>query len=109
MGLYSNVLPWYFDWIATGGTVLAAGAGTTLYLLQKRLIYVPQFPPGSRLSVWKPSQFGWEHFEELWLKSADGTKIQAYWMPYPHHAGPKTTETDCFRHLPTIYFCHVLL
>ena len=30
-----------------------------LYTFQGRLIYLPQFPPGSRREVWLPSQFGY--------------------------------------------------
>jgi abhydrolase domain-containing protein 13 len=100
MGFYFWILPNLLDNIATGGTIAAGTAALALYAVQRRLIYIPQFPPGSRISVWKPSQFGWKNFDEIWLRSKDGAKIHAYWMPNPSAGEPHS--------VPTIYFCHVI-
>jgi abhydrolase domain-containing protein 13 len=100
MGLYFWILPGFLDSIATGGTIAAGTAAIALYAVQRRLIYIPQYPPGSRHSIWKPSQFGWKNFDEIWLNSKDGTRIHAFWMP--------NSANGEVRSVPTIYFCHVI-
>lgn len=59
---------------------LAPTALLALYFLQTRLIYIPQYPPGSREDVWTPDKFGFASWEELWLIAKDGTKLHAYWI-----------------------------
>lgn len=59
------------------------GIGLVLmYIFQTKLIYVPNFPPDSRRTVWKPSKFGWkeEDFEDVEITSFDGTKLRGYWI-----------------------------
>ena len=51
-----------------------------LYFLQSRLIYIPQFPPGSRTVVWKPDRFGFRRWKEEYLLARDGTKLHMYWI-----------------------------
>ena len=67
----SNI-PLYFDWrqfnfISTNLlTIIIVSIlsililiGTVLYIFQTKLIYLPQFPPGSLSEVWLPSRFGY--------------------------------------------------
>lgn len=67
-----------------------------LYLLQSRLIYIPQFPPGSRTVVWKPDRFGFKRWKEEQISSKDGTKLQVYWI-----------EGEGVEECPTVLFFHV--
>jgi hypothetical protein len=99
MGFYFWLCPGMIDNIATGGTLAVGTAALALYIFQRRLIYVPNFPPGSRNSVWKPSQFGWKNFDDVWLRSKDDTKIHSFWIP--------NSTSDGTRAVPTIYFCQV--
>lgn len=83
------------SFLATGLLVgIPTGLLASIYALQTRLIYIPTFPTGSRQIVWKPDRFGWQDWEEVWLRSADGTRLHAYWMP--------THDAEC-----TILYFHV--
>lgn len=99
MGLYSWVLPGILDTLATGGTMAVGAAAGVIYAFQRRLIYIPQFPPGSRQALWKPTQYGWKEYEDVWLQSKDGIRIHAFWIPCTTNGGDSSA--------PTIYFCHV--
>lgn len=61
---------------------IVIGLLVALYIFQTRLIYLPQFPPGSRSEVWKPSKFGFspKHDEEIFLETTDGVRIHGYWL-----------------------------
>ena len=67
--------------ILWGSSVVLLGLGA-LYAFQNRLIYLPQFPPGARSVIWKPSECGFhpKHDEEIYLTSADGTTVHGYWL-----------------------------
>lgn len=74
-------------------TLVAAFAPTALlalYFLQTRLIYIPQYPPGSREDVWTPDKFGFGPWEELWLVAKDGIKLHAYWIDAADKTANKT-------------------
>jgi hypothetical protein len=53
-----------------------------LYTFQTRLIYLPQFPPGARTVIWRPSECGFhpKDDEEIFLTVADGTSVHGYWL-----------------------------
>ncbi len=55
-----------------------------VFLLQRRLIYIPQFPQGSRAQVWAPSLFGMASYEEVDLRSEDGTLLKCLYIPSAH-------------------------
>ena len=101
MGLYAWVLPGLLDTLATGGTLAVGTVAGALYAFQRRLIYIPQYPPGSRQSIWRPTQYGWRDYEDVWLESSDGTRIHAFWIPCTFCANQSPDR------VPTIYFCHV--
>jgi hypothetical protein len=69
-----------------------------LYFLQSRLIYIPQFPPGSKTVVWKPDRFGFRKWKEDQVLSKDGTKLHIYWIE---------GEGTGVEEYPTILFFHV--
>lgn len=61
-----------------------------LYTFQSKLIYLPQFPPGSREQVWQPSRFGYgpgltdqDKWEEVEIVTGDKVKLQAFWIKAP--------------------------
>jgi hypothetical protein len=101
MGLFV-FLPPMVDSVLTGGTVAAGAACLTLYAWQRKLIYVPQFPAGSRRDVWRPEQFGWPTYEDVQLRSLDGTRLHGYWIPLDvrQHATPPPL-------VYTLFFCQV--
>lgn len=81
-------------------TILAIGSSglaLSLYVFQRRLIYAANYPEDARKVVWKPSQFGLLNFEEVFLTSADGVRIHAYWIPCPN-----ATHTIIYFHVPSI-------
>ena len=86
------------DYALTSVTIGIVAILGALYVLQTKLIYVPDFPPGSRKQVWRPARFGFSNFEEVTLISPDGIRIHSYWIPC--HAKPSTS-------VPTILFFHV--
>lgn len=102
MGLFcwftdSFLLDWFLSAFTVGISSILAG----LYFFQTSLIYLPQFPPGARKTIWKPSQFGFHprHDEEIFLKTRDGLTIHGYWL------SDATTEGERTSGLPTfIYF-----
>lgn len=53
-----------------------------VYKFQRSLIYVSNFPEGSRVQVDSPARYGLS-FEEVWLKTSDGEKLQMFVMPAP--------------------------
>lgn len=50
-----------------------------LYSYQTKLIYPSGLPSGARQDQTRPSQYGLP-FEELWLKTPDGEKLQAWYI-----------------------------
>ncbi len=99
MGLFAWLTDSSFiDYTLTTVTVVGSGAIALLYTFQTRIIYLPQFPPGARSQLWKPSQFGFHkrHDDHVMLKTSDGISIHGYWLS----DSDLSTET-----LPTfIYF-----
>ena len=63
---------------ALAGIVGLMGGG--LYVFQERLLYLPQLP--SRTYDVLPSNFAGLGFEDVFLRSADGTRIHS-WLVYP--------------------------
>lgn len=74
---------WWADYTLSALTVGVVAILGGLYALQTKLIYVPDFPPGSRRQVWRPSRFGIVEWEEVWLRASDGVKLHAFWIPAP--------------------------
>jgi len=64
---------------ATAATLSTIGAGL-LYYGQNYLIYPSAFPPGSRIDVPTPTDFGLS-FEELVLHTSDGINLRCYLLP----------------------------
>lgn len=96
MALYSwLVQSRLVDYALSGATVGFVAIVAGVYLLQNRLIYLPQFPPGSRKEVWRPSRFGFAKYEEVTLFSLDGVKLHAFWIPDPNS-----------RQVPTVLLFH---
>lgn len=63
------------------GSAVAVGL-FAIYYFQKDIIYMAKFPPESRTQVPKPSQFGFENWENVELLTKDNVKLHAYWLPY---------------------------
>ena len=94
---------WFFDsrladYAFSSVTVGGAAIIFALYFFQTKLIYLPDFPPGSRKEVWRPSRFGMDKFEEVYLTAADGVKLHCFWIP---SLGGKS--------VPTVLFLHVMI
>lgn len=85
------------DYALTSLTVSLAVVIVAMHKLQTKLIYVPQFPAGSRKQVWRPSRFGFSLFEELFLQTSDGVKLHAYWIPCVA-ARPDSVPTILYLH-----------
>lgn len=85
------------DYALTSMTVGVLAILGGLYVLQTKLIYVPDFPPGSRKDVWRPSRFGFQKFDEVTLVTSDGVRLHAYWIPSPRKASNS---------VPTVLFFH---
>ncbi|OLL23707.1 Protein bem46 [Neolecta irregularis DAH-3] len=63
-----------------GGGIFAsifAIASVGLYKYQASLIYMPQFPEGSRTDVWTPDKFGLS-YQEVIITTPDNEKLSAY-------------------------------
>ena len=86
------------DYALTSVSVAVVVIFGGIYMMQTKLIYVPHFPPGSRKEVWRPSRFGFVSFEEVTLRSLDGVKLHAFWIP---------SQTRPSTQVPTILFFHV--
>ncbi|GAA6008960.1 uncharacterized protein JCM10292_006577 [Rhodotorula paludigena] len=86
-------------WLA--GTLLVGltASGTALYLLQSRLIYPANLPPGSRTNVPRPDEFGMTPFDEIDLTAPDGVRIKAFVIPYARD-GVKPSDR------PTVLLLH---
>lgn len=98
MALFSWLVSSKFsDYALTSVTVGVIAILSGLYALQTKLIYVPDFPPGSRKDVWRPSRFGFHKFDEVTLVTSDGIRLHAYWIP-------STRKTS--KSVPTILFFH---
>lgn len=83
-------VPFYFDWrqirfpplnlftiVIISLLSILALIGTLLFIFQNKLIYLPQFPPGSLSEVWLPSRFGYgpgKPNRKLKAKSEDNNK-----------------------------------
>jgi len=83
MGLFSWLTnSGLLDFTLTAGSLFTATFITLLYKFQTRLIYLPQFPPGARTEIWRPSQFGFhpKHDEEVFITTADGVQVHGYWL-----------------------------
>lgn len=89
----------FFRWAA----LLSAGffglVAVLLYTKQRALIYPANVPEGSREVVAKPSDFGMNVFEEVSIKSADGTSLHAYYIP--------ASERSLAGKAYSILYCHV--
>ncbi|PJF19942.1 hypothetical protein PSACC_00244 [Paramicrosporidium saccamoebae] len=98
MALYSWLFSSNFvDYSLTSATVAVMAILCGVYAMQSKLIYVPDFPPGSRKQVWRPSRFGWTDFEDFFLDTADGVRIHVFWMP-SHRKKPIEVPTLLFFH-----------
>ncbi|KAI8053299.1 Alpha/Beta hydrolase protein [Syncephalis plumigaleata] len=76
---------------------VVAGSGIALaYWFQCSLIYLARFPEGSRTAVDKPSDYDLP-YEEVWLRSADGVRLQAYLIT-------RATPSETAR-APTVFYC----
>jgi len=85
------------------------GWGVTLYILQPKLLYIPV-----REVAYTPAELNLE-FENIIFKSADGLRLNGWYIPAPLEAGTKTASVrvdDSFLTGPaessqfTILFCH---
>jgi len=65
--------------LATAATLSTVGAGL-LYYGQNYLIYPSAFPPGSRVEVAVPTEFG-VPYEDLELKTSDNVTLRCYLLP----------------------------
>lgn len=88
------MIMWLLSWSLIGIAVGMVVIAFLLYHGQRRLIYMPNFPPGSRTTVWAPDRFGMP-FERLTITAADGIKTVAYYIP-------------CASGKPSmmVYYCH---
>lgn len=77
----SNLLDGLLSTSCVFGVVLLSG----LYAFQTRLIYMPQFPPGSLRHVYRPSAFGFpkEADQEQEIITKDGVKLVGYLIRDP--------------------------
>lgn len=92
-------------WVALGFTLVFL---FIIFVIQRKLIYVPHFPPGSRVQVPKPTDFdiggplkesdvdiindkdavkdmslsALTRSEEVELITSDGVRLHAYWIQY---------------------------
>ncbi|PSS03545.1 Alpha/Beta hydrolase protein [Coniella lustricola] len=71
---------------ALASTGVAAVLTSLLYFKQKALIYPSHMPPNARTDVPKPSQFGIQDFEELFIPTSDGEKLSAFYIRGPRHS-----------------------
>ena len=67
-------------------SVVVVSGGVLLYKYQKNLIYPSSFPGDARNVVDLPSKWHMEDYEEMYLKSRDGTLLHCYliWHRPPH-------------------------
>jgi len=63
-----------------GFSALFLTAVGLVYWNQRKMIYVPGFPEGSKLQVYTPNQYGMPLYEDLTLKTPDGVNIKAYFI-----------------------------
>lgn len=86
---------WILGVIGVLGCVIVVG----MLIFQRRFIYVPYFPPGSRSRVDTPDQWGMSNWENVHLHSADGTLLHAYWIGFEAPGSASKARA-------TVLFCH---
>ena len=92
-------LPPLLDWtlsLAVGCVLLVF---SLVYVFQERLIYMPDFPPGSREHVWTPDRFGMPFESVDIVNPKDGVKTVGYYIK------PQTTQANNNK-LIAVHFCH---
>jgi len=94
--MLNSILYWGSIVIAT----VIALAILLLFSAQRAMIY-PSFVMDSRKTVDKPSKYNFQKWEEIWLKSSDGVKLHAYWIPY-HDQNNKDLQWE----VPTVLCLH---
>lgn len=87
-------------WGSIAVAITIALAIFLLFAAQRAMIY-PSYVMDSRNTVDKPSKHNFHKWEELWLKSSDGLKLHAYWIPY-HDQNNKDMQWE----VPTILCLH---
>jgi len=58
-------------------SALGGGLLLLIYLFQDKLVYIPNIE-NSRVQFLHPSQFGLHHFDEVFVNTHDGEKIQVW-------------------------------
>lgn len=92
MAFYNAFLPIWADYLFSLGTVLVPSYLILLALFQRYLIYIPNFPPDSRVTHLSPDRYGFEDgWEEWWLRTKDGVKVHAFWLPSSRNADEHVT------------------
>lgn len=86
-------IPSLLDICLSGIAVAMLAAILLVYLFQEHLIYMPNFPPGSRAQVMDPGRFGMP-YEEALIVAADGIQSRAFYIP------PRDESA------PLVFFCH---
>lgn len=61
------------------GLICYAALVAVLYLFQERLVFLPGIGGGM---LGTPADVGMD-FEEVWLDTADGERLHAWWLPHP--------------------------
>ncbi|KAF8811215.1 alpha/beta-hydrolase [Phlegmacium glaucopus] len=99
--------------LATAATLSTLGIGL-IYYGQNYLIYPSAFPPGSRIDVPLPSEFGLR-YEDLELKTSDSVILRCYLIPQKIDLGTGsirmdvkegTTEDEFIASRPTVVMFH---
>lgn len=81
-------------WLLSGIAITTITVMLIVFFFQGYLIYMPNFPPGSRTDVWTPARFGMA-FEQVTVIAKDGTKTAAYYIPATHKSSCKYAVILC--------------
>jgi pimeloyl-ACP methyl ester carboxylesterase len=96
---FSKWLPSLLDWVLSIFILLTALVILLVYIFQERLIYMPNFPPGSRTTVWTPARFGMPTYTKVALSSPDSTHTTAFYIPFQHAKSASAKRVF-------VVFCH---
>lgn len=82
MSTFSIIRKWISWGIRAIAILLLIGTGA-LWWNQRKLLYLPHFPPGSNKHVSNPKETLGLDYQLVQLKSIDGTILYCFWIPFP--------------------------
>lgn len=77
-----NIMPGWVANIVQGTAILGAGLLAALYAFQEKILYVPVLPGVPNTYDETPLDHGIEYSED-WITSADGTRLQCWFVKAP--------------------------